>query len=159
MNVWSRPKIPVVLAVILICGVDICCSRSDSQSYRALGQGHPDVQGQRAYPAGRGESPAPARHARARQCLSIFARFGCRLRPLCPLVALSEAGCCRVGATCKREKHSWDFSAIDPMTIDFLQATNGHSIVLNFSTIPQWMYKTDKPITYPIDPNQVTWDL
>src|SRR6202035_685356 len=58
----------------------------------------------------------------------------------------------------KDGKTSWDFSAIDPITIDFLEATKGHSAILNFSTIPQWMYKTDKPVTYPSDPNQVTWD-
>ena len=52
---------------------------------------------------------------------------------------------------------SWDFSHIDPMTIDFLEATKGHSTILNFSTIPQWMYKTDKPVPYPADPIQVTW--
>ncbi|HZR65691.1 MAG TPA: glycosyl hydrolase family 39 [Terriglobales bacterium] len=56
------------------------------------------------------------------------------------------------------EKTSWDFSLIDPMTIDFLEATKGHPAILNFSTIPQWMFKTDKPVTYPSDPNQVTWD-
>ncbi len=55
-------------------------------------------------------------------------------------------------------KTSWDFSVIDPMTIDFLEATKGHPVILNFSTIPQWMYKTDKPVPYPADPNQVTWD-
>ena len=55
-------------------------------------------------------------------------------------------------------KTSWDFSVIDPMTIDFLEATRGHSVILNFSTIPQWMFKTDKPVAYPSDPNQVTWD-
>jgi len=55
-------------------------------------------------------------------------------------------------------KTSWDFSVIDPMTIDFLNATKGHPAVLNFSTIPQWMYKTDKPVTYPEDPNKVMWD-
>jgi hypothetical protein len=54
-------------------------------------------------------------------------------------------------------KTSWDFAVIDPMTIDFLDATKGHSIILNFSTIPQWMYKTDKPVAYPSDPSQVTW--
>ncbi len=47
----------------------------------------------------------------------------------------------------KDGKTSWDFSVIDPMTIDFLEATKGHSVILNFSTIPQWMYKTDKPVT------------
>lgn len=52
---------------------------------------------------------------------------------------------------------SWDFSLIDPMTIDFFNATKGHSVILNFSTIPQWMYKTPKPIGYPADPNKVDW--
>jgi hypothetical protein len=55
-------------------------------------------------------------------------------------------------------RSSWDFSAIDPMTIDFLEATKGHSAILNFSTVPQWMFKSDKPWSYPADPNQVTWD-
>jgi len=55
-------------------------------------------------------------------------------------------------------KTSWDFSLIDPMTIDFLEATKGHSSVLNFSTIPQWMYKTDKPVRYPDDPDKAVWD-
>jgi hypothetical protein len=55
-------------------------------------------------------------------------------------------------------KTSWDFTKIDPLTIDFLEATKGHSVILNFSTIPQWMYKTEKPVAYPSDPNQVTWD-
>lgn len=58
----------------------------------------------------------------------------------------------------KDGKTSWDFSLIDPMTIDFLEATKGHSVVVNFSTIPQWMYKTDKPISYPDDPNKPVWD-
>ena len=52
----------------------------------------------------------------------------------------------------------WDFSLIDPMTIDFLEATKGHSVILNFSTIPQWMYHTEKPVAYPADPNQASWD-
>jgi glycosyl hydrolase family 39 (putative alpha-L-iduronidase) len=55
-------------------------------------------------------------------------------------------------------KTSWDFSLIDPITIDFLEATKGHSVILNFSTIPEWMYKTDKPVAYPADANQVSWD-
>ena len=52
----------------------------------------------------------------------------------------------------------WDFTVIDPMTIDFLNATKGHRVVLNFSTIPQWMFVSGKPSNYPQDPNQVTWD-
>jgi hypothetical protein len=53
---------------------------------------------------------------------------------------------------------SWDFSLIDPFTIDFLQATKGHSVMLNFSTIPQWLFKTAKPVRYPDDPNRAVWD-
>src|SRR5215468_9885585 len=58
----------------------------------------------------------------------------------------------------KDGKTSWDFSLIDPITIDFLDATKGHSTILNFSTIPQWMYKTDKPVSYPAAATQVTWN-
>jgi hypothetical protein len=54
-------------------------------------------------------------------------------------------------------KTSWDFTLIDPMTIDFLEATKGHPVTLNFSTIPQWMFKNVEN-KYPEDPNQVTWD-
>ena len=56
------------------------------------------------------------------------------------------------------QKTSWDFTLIDPMTKDFLAATDGHPTVMNFSTMPAWLFKTDKPVTYPTDPNQVTWD-
>jgi len=55
-------------------------------------------------------------------------------------------------------KTSWDFSLIDPMTEDFMDATAGHSVMMNFSVIPEWMFKTPKPVHYPFDPNQVTWD-
>jgi hypothetical protein len=55
------------------------------------------------------------------------------------------------------QKTSWDFSLIDPMTIDFLENTKGKTVIVNFSTIPQWMFKTEKPVTYPTDPNQVSW--
>ena len=55
------------------------------------------------------------------------------------------------------EKTSWNFSLIDPMTKEFFAATEGHSTVVNFSTIPVWLFKTDKPVTYPADPNQVDW--
>ena len=56
-----------------------------------------------------------------------------------------------------KERTSWDFSLIDPLTIDFLNATKGHPVILNFSTIPQWMFKTPKPVTYPQDSDGVTW--
>ncbi|HWC17078.1 MAG TPA: hypothetical protein VG498_08685 [Terriglobales bacterium] len=56
------------------------------------------------------------------------------------------------------ERTSWDFTYIDPVTKDFLDATEGHSTIINFSTIPAWMFKTDQPVKYPDDPNQVFWN-
>lgn len=53
---------------------------------------------------------------------------------------------------------SWNFSPIDPMMEDFMAATSGHSTVINFSTIPAWLFKTPQLVTYPKDPNQVFWD-
>jgi len=53
---------------------------------------------------------------------------------------------------------SWDFSLIDPMTIDFLDATKGHRTILNFSTMPAWLFKTPQPVTYPDDPNAPVWN-
>lgn len=53
---------------------------------------------------------------------------------------------------------SWDFSVIDPMIIDFFDATKGHSSIINFSTTPQWMYKTDYKVTYPANPDEVVWN-
>jgi len=55
-------------------------------------------------------------------------------------------------------KTSWDFSYIDPVTEDALKALAGHSVVLNFTTIPAWMFKTAKPVGYPADPTKVDWD-
>jgi hypothetical protein len=52
---------------------------------------------------------------------------------------------------------SWDFSLIDPLVSDFYEASAGRPVVLNFSTTPQWMWKTKEPVAYPADPDQVTW--
>lgn len=99
------------------------------------------------------------------------------LRPGQPLAAASYLAVKRLGAEDVRyvpwlpyprlavaelepptpQKTSWDFSLIDPMTKEFFAATEGHATVINFSTIPTWLFKTDKPVTYPTDPNQVDW--
>jgi hypothetical protein len=60
-------------------------------------------------------------------------------------------------AVAELEPRVWDTSLIDPMTVDFFHATEGHSTILNFSTIPAWLFQTDRPVTYPADPDQVTW--
>jgi hypothetical protein len=69
-----------------------------------------------------------------------------------PKLAVAELEPPRDGRT------AWDFSLIDPMTEDFMKATEGHSVILNFSTIPQWMFKTEKPVPYLDDPDQVVWN-
>ena len=51
----------------------------------------------------------------------------------------------------------WDFTYIDPIMQDLMNATNGHCVVINFSTIPAWMFKTEKPVIVPTDPNKVFW--
>ena len=55
-----------------------------------------------------------------------------------------------------KERTSWDFSLIDPEIIEFLDATKGREPIIDFSTIPAWMFKTDKPVDCPADPDQLT---
>jgi hypothetical protein len=52
----------------------------------------------------------------------------------------------------------WDFKYMDPLVDDFLRVSKGHPSVFSFSTIPQWMFVTPKPVVYPEDPTQVFWD-
>src|ERR1035441_4537900 len=66
-----------------------------------------------------------------------------------PRFAVAELAAPQAGKT------SWDFSKIDPMTLDFLHATEGHSPILNFSTIPVWFFKTAKPVVVPADPDRL----
>lgn len=51
----------------------------------------------------------------------------------------------------------WDTSLIDPIVQDFMIAQEGRSSVMNFSTIPQWLFNT-APSSYPTDPNQLDTD-
>jgi hypothetical protein len=69
-----------------------------------------------------------------------------------PKLAVAELEPPRDGNT------SWNFSLVDPITLDVFKSTAGHPLVLNFSTIPAWMYKTPKPVLYPSDPDQVDWN-
>ena len=91
---------------------------------------------------------------------SIFAALhalGCDYVRFVPWLPYPRLGVAELQPPTK-EKTSWDFSVIDPITLDFLNATKGHSVILNFSTIPAWMYKTDQPVTYPDDPYAVFWN-
>jgi len=55
-------------------------------------------------------------------------------------------------------KTSWNFTLIDPITLDFLSATANHPVMLNFSTIPAWMYKTEVKVLYPSNPDNLIWN-
>jgi hypothetical protein len=52
---------------------------------------------------------------------------------------------------------SWDFTLLDPTMADFMRATGPHHVMVNFSTIPAWLFKTEKRVNYPDDPNEVNW--
>ena len=49
---------------------------------------------------------------------------------------------------------SWDFTHVDPPTLDFLEATKGRNPIVNFSTIPGWMFVDGQP-DYPADPREI----
>jgi hypothetical protein len=55
-------------------------------------------------------------------------------------------------------KTSWDFSLLDSTMDAFMEATKGHSVVVNFSTTPAWMWKTEKPVDYPDNAYQTDWN-
>ena len=53
---------------------------------------------------------------------------------------------------------SWNFTLIDPMLEDFMKAQNGREVIINFSTMPAWLFKTPKKVPYPDNPDQVNWE-
>jgi len=55
-------------------------------------------------------------------------------------------------------KTFWNFSVLDPIVEDFVEATQGHPVVFDLSTLPHWMWKTEKPVPYPADPDDITWN-
>jgi len=55
-------------------------------------------------------------------------------------------------------KTFWDFTYLDSTMEALMDATKGHSTVINFSTTPAWMWVTAKPVKYPDDPYGLGWD-
>jgi Glycosyl hydrolases family 39 len=51
----------------------------------------------------------------------------------------------------------WDFSHVDSITEDVMKALDGHSVVMNFAVIPQWMFKTPKPVPVPAEVTKKFW--
>ncbi len=50
---------------------------------------------------------------------------------------------------------SWDFTYLDPVVTDFMHATAGHPRIVNFSTTPEWMWKTPSTVQVPSDPDTI----
>ncbi len=51
----------------------------------------------------------------------------------------------------------YNFTYLDTMLQDFLDATDGHSPIISFSTQPNWLFKQDVPHIYPDDASQTDW--
>lgn len=54
-------------------------------------------------------------------------------------------------------KTYWDFTYLDSTMHAFMEATKGHFVVINFSTTPAWMWKTNSVVRYPEDAYEPTW--
>ena len=54
-------------------------------------------------------------------------------------------------------KTSWDFSLVDPFAIDFRQATEGHSTILELQHHSPMDVQDRKPVPYPADPRTTVW--
>ena len=52
----------------------------------------------------------------------------------------------------------WDFTYLDSTMQAVMDATSGHTVVINFSTTPAWMWQTDSVVSYPENPYQPYWD-
>ena len=56
-----------------------------------------------------------------------------------------------------RSETFWDFTFMDSTIVNFMKATKGHPVVINFSTTPAWMWKTDSEVKYPYNPYELDW--
>jgi len=56
-----------------------------------------------------------------------------------------------------KDKTTWNFTYLDSTMHAFMEATAGHTVVINFSTTPAWMWKTDSTVSYPANPYKTCW--
>jgi hypothetical protein len=52
----------------------------------------------------------------------------------------------------------WDFTYLDSTMDAFMKAQQGHSVVINFSTTPSWMWKINYDMRYPQNAYEVFWN-
>ena len=51
----------------------------------------------------------------------------------------------------------YNFTYLDPMLQDFLDATDNHSRIINFCTQPNWLFKQSTPHIYPDNATYTDW--
>jgi len=51
----------------------------------------------------------------------------------------------------------WNFKYLDSTMDAFMKATENHPVVINFSTTPAWIWKTDSVVKYPENPYEPSW--
>jgi hypothetical protein len=56
-----------------------------------------------------------------------------------------------------RDSTFWDFTYLDSTMVAIMKAQEGHSVVINFSTTPSWMWNINYDMPYPQDAYQVFW--
>jgi len=52
---------------------------------------------------------------------------------------------------------SWNFTYLDPLVEDFMNATKGMTNVMNIPTTPAWFWVTNATVPYPANPDQSDW--
>lgn len=57
-----------------------------------------------------------------------------------------------------KDKTFWNFTYLDSTMQAVMNATEGYSVVINFSTTPAWMWKTSSAVKYPDDPYKTCWN-
>lgn len=90
------------------------------------------------------------------QAFEALRKLECDYVRFCPWFPYPKLGVAELDSP-KDGKSSWDFSLMDPLVEDFMKATNGHPVVMAFSTTPQWMWKSDWYTGYPANPNLEEW--
>lgn len=98
--------------------------------------------------------PSSPIHAATFKALKELGANNVRYVPWCPYPRMAVAELKRPTKT----QTFWDFTLLDSTMAAIMSATAGHAAVINFSTTPAWLWKTEKEVTFPDDPYQVAWD-
>jgi hypothetical protein len=77
--------------------------------------------------------------------------------PLRPVAASSPACSSGNGATAETAGHRGIFRASTSIRWTSWKLRSGHAVMMNFSTIPQWMFLTPHTLFYPSDPERTSW--